>query len=116
MAVPLDNSAVSSTPSPRAAAPAALRPFAAAGDAFFRLVCQGAAALILVVMAMLVGVLVWESWLAIRTVGFGFLTRTEWDPVRRVFGSLAFVYGTVVTSLIAMVIAVPLGVGTAAFL
>jgi phosphate transport system permease protein len=113
MSVPLENALMESPPPPR---PAGLRSWAAAGDGLFRLVCQGAAALILAVMAVLVGVLVWQSWLAIRTVGFGFLTRKEWDPVHRVFGSLAFVYGTVVTSLIALVIAVPLGVGTAAFL
>src|SRR4051794_22209306 len=113
MSVPLESTLIPSPPPPRAAAPAVLRPFAAAGDVLFRLVCQGAASLILAVMAVLVGVLVWQSWLAIRTVGFGFLTRTEWDPVRRVFGARAFVYGTVVTSLIAMLIAVPLGVGTA---
>jgi phosphate transport system permease protein len=67
---------------------------------------------------MLLLVLTWQSWLAIRTIGVRFFAQTTWDPEpnHRHFGSLAFVYGTVATSLIAMTLAVPLGVGTAAFL
>jgi phosphate transport system permease protein len=74
--------------------------------------------LIIVLAALLFVVLVWKSWLAIKTIGIHFLTSTTWDPepTHRSFGALAFIYGTVITSLIAMVIAVPLGVGTAAFL
>src|SRR5206468_13050698 len=52
------------------------------------------------------------------TTGFDFFTNKTWDPepTHREFGALAFVYGTLATSAIAMLIAVPLGVGTAAFL
>jgi phosphate transport system permease protein len=65
---------------------------------------------------LLVVVLAWKSLLSIETTGWGFFTTTKWDPVHKIFGAKAFVYGTIVTSVIAMLIAVPLGVGTAAFL
>jgi phosphate transport system permease protein len=48
--------------------------------------------------------------------GFGFLTASQWNPVTGEFGALPFIYGTVVTSVIALLIAVPLGVGAAIFL
>jgi phosphate transport system permease protein len=87
-------------------------------DVLFRLLCQAAASLIILVSLLLVVILVDRSWLAIRTVGLSFLTRTEWNPQEsyREFGALSFVWGTVATSAIAMLLAVPLGVGTAAYL
>ncbi len=48
--------------------------------------------------------------------GFGFLTSSTWDPVNEVFGALPFIFGTLVSSLIALVIAVPLSLGIAIFL
>jgi phosphate transport system permease protein len=88
------------------------------GDVFFRLICQFAAVLIVVLAVLLVIVLFYEAWLAIRTIGIRFFLESDWDPEpsHRVFGALAFIYGTVATSLVAMVLAVPLGVATAAFL
>lgn len=88
------------------------------GDVLFRFVSQVAAVLVLVLAALLVVVLIWQAWLAIRTIGVRFFTQTVWDPEpsHRIFGCLAFAYGTVVTSLIAMALAVPLGIATAAFL
>ncbi len=87
-------------------------------DFVFAQLCQAAAILIVVIMALLLTVLVTKSWLAIRTLGVGFFTTTTWDPEpsHRTFGALAFVWGTIATSVIAMSIAVPLGVGTAAYL
>src|SRR4051812_17796674 len=87
-------------------------------DRLFKLLCQAAACSILLVSALLVLVLVERSLLGIGRYGIGFLFETDWSPNARppVFGSLAFVYGTLVTSAIAMLIAVPLGVGTAAYL
>ena len=65
-------------------------------------------------------VLVYELWvtsaLARHKFGFGFLTSSLWNPVSGQFGALPFIYGTVITSLIALLIAVPLGVGAAIFL
>jgi phosphate transport system permease protein len=88
------------------------------GDAIFRRVCQAAAVLIVVIAAALVCVLVWRSWLSLSTNGLEFFVSTEWDPepTHRKFGALVFVYGTVVTSVIAMLLAMPLGIGTAAYL
>src|SRR5580700_8024693 len=64
--------------------------------------------------------LVYELWvtsaLARQKFGFGFLTSSMWNPVSGQFGALPFIYGTVVTSAIALIIAVPLGVGAAIFL
>lgn len=53
---------------------------------------------------------------AIRTYGIQFLTTTTWDPVRNIYGALPQIYGTLVTSAIALIIAVPVGVGVAVFL
>lgn len=70
-----------------------------------------------VVLIVLVG---WElssgSFLAIKKFGIGFLTTSTWDPVAEQFGALPFIYGTLVSSLIALLIAVPLGIATAAYL
>jgi len=64
--------------------------------------------------------LVYELWIhsaASRAkFGFGFLTGTTWDPVAVQFGALPFIYGTVLTSFLALLISVPLGVGAAIFL
>ena len=74
-------------------------------------------ALGLVVLVILLG---WELWrgssLAIRKFGFHFLTTSTWDPVAEQFGALPFIYGTLVSSLIALLIAVPLSIATAAYL
>lgn len=68
----------------------------------------------------LAGLLAWELWrnsaLARHAFGFSFLVTQTWDPVTERFGALAFVYGTVMSSAVALVIAVPLGVGVAIFL
>jgi phosphate transport system permease protein len=70
-----------------------------------------------VVLIILIG---WELWngssLAIKKFGFHFLTTSTWDPVAEQFGALPFIYGTLVSSAIALVIAVPLGIATAAYL
>src|SRR5260370_23634974 len=89
-------------------------------DVTFRLLCQSAAVLIILLAAALVAVLVWQAQDSFKVNGLGFLFSSDWDPVdgegHRKFGALAFVYGTVVTSVLAMLIAIPLGVGTATFL
>jgi phosphate transport system permease protein len=64
--------------------------------------------------------LVWKIWqecaLSRDKFGFGFIKGTDWDPVAENFGALPFIYGTIVTSVLALIIAVPLGVGAAIFL
>ena len=56
------------------------------------------------------------AWPALKTYGPGFLTSSSWNPVTEKFGALPAMYGTVVTSLIALLIAVPVGIGVAIFL
>ncbi len=59
----------------------------------------------------------YDSWTAIRTFGiWGFLQSSEWNPVTQTFGAFPFIVGTLVSSSIAMVIAVPLSFGTAVFI
>ncbi|TGQ03446.1 PstC family ABC transporter permease, partial [Mesorhizobium sp. M00.F.Ca.ET.217.01.1.1] len=53
---------------------------------------------------------------ALSTFGFSFLTTESWNPVTEKFGALAPIYGTIITSAIAILIAVPLGIGIAIFL
>ncbi len=60
--------------------------------------------------------LAWESRLALGKFGFSFLWTSVWDPVEEVFGVLPFLYGTLVSSALALLMAVPLGVGSALFL
>jgi phosphate transport system permease protein len=88
------------------------------GDHVFKGICIAAAGWVVFLFLLLAAVLTWQSWTAITSNGLRFFTSSTWDPSDNVrdFGSLAFVYGTVVTSAIAMLIAVPLGVGTATFL
>ncbi len=56
------------------------------------------------------------AWPAITEFGFSFITQSTWNPVRDEYGALPVIYGTLVSSAIALLIAVPLGVGTAIFL
>lgn len=57
-----------------------------------------------------------EAWLAIREFGWGFITSTDWNPVLAEFGALPFIYGTILSSFLALLIALPLSVGLAIFL
>jgi phosphate transport system permease protein len=72
--------------------------------------------LVLLMAAGLVAALVWESWEAIRAFGLRFLVTSHWDPVAGEFGALPFIYGTLMSSLLALLIAVPLSLGAAIFL
>ncbi|MGH9929384.1 MAG: phosphate ABC transporter permease subunit PstC [Pyrinomonadaceae bacterium] len=93
-----------------------LSPTGNRGDAIFRLLLLGAATLTLLIVGTMIVALAYKSRLSIRQFGFGFITGTDWDPVKSQFGALAFIYGTVVSSLIALLVAVPLSLGIAIFL
>ena len=56
------------------------------------------------------------SRLALHKFGWHFLASTDWDPVNEVFGALPFIFGTLVSSLIALIIAVPISIATAVYL
>src|SRR5271168_263364 len=86
------------------------------GDATFRHVTRAAAFGVLVILGTVIAALIQGSLPALRTFGFGFLTTDRWNPVTEKFGALAPIYGTLVTSIIAMLIAVPVGLMIAFFL
>ena len=85
-------------------------------DNFFRRLTQSAALAVLLILGGVIGSLVKGSIPAFQAFGLGFFTTQIWNPVTEKFGALAPIYGTVVTSAIAMAIAVPLGIGVAVFL
>ncbi|AVO42989.1 MAG: phosphate ABC transporter permease subunit PstC [Burkholderiaceae bacterium] len=85
-------------------------------DRLFALLAHGAAWLTL---AALVGILIslaMGAWPAIHAFGLGFLTNSVWDPVQNEYGGLVMIYGTLATSVIALLIAVPVSFGIALFL
>lgn len=101
------------------------------GDWVFKQICQASAALVIVVVVLIVALLALQAWPSVKEFGLGFFTSTDWIPTPlteekegelveirdyTTFSGLTFVYGSVMTSLLAMILAVPLGVGTAAFL
>ena len=86
------------------------------GDTIFRLITRGAAALVLVLLGGVIVSLIIGSWPAFEALGPAFFTTQSWNPVTEKFGALAPIYGTIVTSLIAVVIAVPVGLMIAFFL
>jgi phosphate transport system permease protein len=70
---------------------------------------------VLGILFLIVYELVARSSLSWHAFGFGFFVRSDWDPVNELFGALPFIYGTLVSSLLALIIAVPLAVGVAVF-
>ncbi|HPL79579.1 MAG: phosphate ABC transporter permease subunit PstC [Burkholderiaceae bacterium] len=85
-------------------------------DRLFGWAAKGAALLTLAVLVAILGSLFVGAWPAIAKYGLGFLTSTTWDPVTEEFGGLVMIYGTLATSIIALLIAVPVSFGIALFL
>jgi phosphate transport system permease protein len=85
-------------------------------DRLFAGVAQAAAWLTLALLVGIIGSLFVGAAPAIQEYGLGFLTSTDWDPVENRYGGLVMIYGTLMTSLIALVIAVPVSFGIALFL
>ncbi|MDP1633867.1 MAG: phosphate ABC transporter permease subunit PstC [Gallionellaceae bacterium] len=88
----------------------------AALDLLFRNLTRVAAFSVLALLIAIIASLVIGSMPAIRAFGFGFLTSSDWDPVSDQFGALVPIIGTLVTSGIALVIAIPVSFGIAIFL
>ena len=99
-----------------AARPVAERSSGALGDAIFAAACKGAGIFVLLLLGAIIGGLFIGGWDAFRTFGLGFVTSTEWDPVQEVFGAGVSIYGTVITAVLALIMAVPLAFGVAFFL
>jgi phosphate transport system permease protein len=85
-------------------------------DRLFGWTAQSAALLTLSLLLGILASLVWGAWPAIDKYGLSFLTRSVWDPVQNEYGGLVMIYGTLATSFIALVIAVPVSFGIALFL
>ena len=94
----------------------ALSPTGNTGDAIFRILLGLVALFVLAIVIAMVWALAADSLLSIRTFGFGFITSRSWNPIKGEFGALPFIYGTVMSSLIALCISVPLSLGIAVFL
>jgi phosphate transport system permease protein len=86
------------------------------GERYFHAATLAAALLVLALLGGVVVSLLRGAWPTLAHFKFGFLTREIWNPVTDEFGALAPMYGTLMTSLIAMLIAVPIGFGIAIFL
>ncbi|PYS16181.1 MAG: phosphate ABC transporter permease subunit PstC [Acidobacteria bacterium] len=110
---------LSSTVAANAGAPRRVRPLARRlqrGDQIAHLITLILAATIFIITALLFYELYTGALLTRQKFGWSFLSGTTWDPVALEFGALPFIYGTLVTSALALIIGVPLGVGAAIFL
>jgi phosphate transport system permease protein len=85
-------------------------------DLVFRILTRSAAIAVLIILGGIIISLVHGAWPALAKFGFGFLVSDTWNPVTEKFGAVAPIYGTLVTSFIAMLIAVPIGLLIAVFL
>ncbi len=82
----------------------------------FRGLSTLSAVLVLALLGGVIGALAYDAWPALHQFGWSFVTEQRWNPVTEKFGALAALYGTVVTSIIAMALAVPVSFGIAIFL
>ncbi|MBI5031635.1 MAG: phosphate ABC transporter permease subunit PstC [Chloroflexi bacterium] len=86
------------------------------GDVIFRGLTIASACIVLLAFVA-IGLVLWQSSpLPREKFGLDFLASTEWDPVQQNFGALPFIYGTLVTSVFALIMAVPVALGIAIFL
>ena len=86
------------------------------GDEIAHTITFAAAVVVLLITALLVFELYTNSSLSRAKFGWNFLVTSTWDPVAGEFGALPFIYGTVITSTLSLLLAIPLGVGAAIFL
>jgi phosphate transport system permease protein len=88
------------------------------GDRIFNRLSMGSAAFVLLILVAIAGFLIWKSEPAIKVAGWSFFTETQWQPdsVPPVFGIAALVFGTLLSSFLSLVIAIPVAVGCALLL
>lgn len=86
------------------------------GPDLFRILCWVASAATVATLAWIIGQIAYESREAIKEFGLGFISNARWVPNRNEYGVLSFLVGTVVSSLIALILALPLGLSIAIFL
>ncbi|HEX4662997.1 MAG TPA: phosphate ABC transporter permease subunit PstC [Terriglobales bacterium] len=85
-------------------------------DATFKALVWLCAACVLAIVGFILMQLIHGSWLSLRQFGWKFFAGSDWDPVNGNFGAVPFIYGTLVSSLVALIIAVPLSLGVAVFI
>ena len=90
--------------------------FSHIADRIFYLAMLGCGIVILALVGLIVYELITKSALSTHAFGWKFFFQSDWDPVNDQYGALPFVYGTVVSSLLALVLAVPLALGVAVFI
>ena len=88
----------------------------AVGDRVYVAVITGFALMVPLLLVLIFWEVALAGWPAMKEFGFGFLTSSEWDPVRGHFGAASAIFGTVVTSILALIIATPLALGVSIFL
>jgi phosphate transport system permease protein len=93
-----------------------MRKSGAAADRAFHLITASAAWFVLILLGAIALSMAWGGRLAFKTFGWRFITSSDWDAVGGHFGALVPIYGTIVTSAIALMIAVPVSIGIALFL
>lgn len=86
------------------------------GDKIFRAVLIIAASIILFIVVGMIFMMVLNSLPTIKELGLSFLIGREWAPAQGEFGALPFIYGTIVSSVLALIISVPISIGIAIFL
>ena len=84
-------------------------------DQIFKHAMVACGCAVLGILLLIIYQLIARSSLSWHAFGFKFFARSDWDPVNESFGALPFIYGTLVSSLLALIIAVPLSVGVAVF-
>lgn len=84
-------------------------------DRIFKWVITACGLAVLGILVLIVYQLIWRSSLSWHAFRLHFFVSSEWDPVNEQFGALPFIYGTIVSSILALIIAVPLAVGVAVF-
>jgi len=104
-------------PAPPAPPPRrALKANLGAADRTFRGIARGGGITVLVIMALVGTFLAYRAWQALRKAGFSFLTTQAWDPDGGHFGIAAVIVGTILIALVAVIIAVPLAMGSALYI
>ena len=97
-------------------ATARMKPVSQSSELIFRTLCLALASVV-IVLVVLVGYQLWRgAGSTFHKFGVGFLTKSDWDPNTDTYGALPFIYGTLVTSLLGLLIATPLAIATAVFL
>lgn len=86
------------------------------GDIVFKRMMMGFSLIIILLLGAMLWELVGNSRLSLMKFGLPFFSGTTWDPVFENFGALPFIYGTLVSSMLALLLAVPIGIGCAVFL